>query len=66
MKAEERKPDEKHLDREKYADIWNQYVALYFFVVCVKSMSKMLSIWHFKKLVASSYDREDFIYGKIN
>ena len=67
MKAEERKPDEKHLYREeKYASIYEiNMLRCIFCGLCEEACPKdAIYLTTSKVLVPSSFDREDFIYGK--
>ena len=67
MKAEERKPGEEHLYREeKYASIFEiNMLRCIFCGLCEEACPKdALYLTTSKKIVPSSYDREDFIYGK--
>ncbi len=67
MKAEERKPDEKHLYREeKYASIYEiNMLRCIFCGLCEEACPKQaIYLTKSKELVGSFYDREDFIYGK--
>lgn len=67
MKAEERKPEEKHLYREeKYASIYEiNMLRCIFCGLCEEACPKeAIYLTTSKKIVASDYDREDFIYGK--
>ncbi|MCC9072218.1 NADH-quinone oxidoreductase subunit I [Flavobacterium sp. F-65] len=67
MKAEERKPDEKHLYREeKYASIYEiNMLRCIFCGLCEEACPKdAIYLTTSKVLVPSSYDREDFIFGK--
>lgn len=67
MVASERKADEKHLYREeKYASIYEiNMLRCIFCGLCEEACPKeAIYLTKSKKLVASEYDREDFIYGK--
>lgn len=67
MKAEERKPEEKHLYREeKYASIYEiNMLRCIFCGLCEEACPKeAIFLTKSKKLVATEYTREDFIYGK--
>jgi NADH-quinone oxidoreductase subunit I len=66
MKAEERKPDE-NMYREENMSIY-EINMLRFFVVCVKRLVQktLFTLTTSKVLVPSSYEREDFIFEKIN
>jgi NADH-quinone oxidoreductase subunit I len=67
MVAEERKPDEKHLYREeKYASIYEiNMLRCIFCGLCEEACPKeAIFLTTSKKIVPSSYDREDFIWGK--
>ena len=67
MKAAERKPDEKHLYREeKYAEIYEiNMLRCIFCGLCEEACPKdAIYLTTSKKLVPSSYDRNDFIFGK--
>ena len=67
MKAEERKPDEKHLYREeKYASIYEiNMLRCIFCGLCEEACPKQaIYLTKSKELVYSEYDREHFIYGK--
>jgi NADH-quinone oxidoreductase subunit I len=67
MKAEERKPDEKHLYREeKYASIYEiNMLRCIFCGLCEEACPKdAIYLTTSKVLVPSSYEREDFIFGK--
>jgi NADH-quinone oxidoreductase subunit I len=67
MKAEERKPDEVHLYREeKYASIYEiNMLRCIFCGLCEEACPKdAIYLTTSKVLVPSSYDREDFIFGK--
>lgn len=67
MKAEERKPEEKHLYREeKYASIYEiNMLRCIFCGLCEEACPKeAIYLTTSKKIVASDYEREAFIYGK--
>ena len=66
MVASERKADEKHLYREKYASNYEiNMLRCIFCGLCEEACPKeAIYLTKSKKLVASEYDREDFIYGK--
>lgn len=67
MKAEERKPEEKHLYREeKYASIYEiNMLRCIFCGLCEEACPKeAIFLTTSKKIVPSNYDREDFIWGK--
>jgi len=67
MKAEERKPNEKHLYREeKYASIYEiNMLRCIFCGLCEEACPKdAIYLTTSKVLVPSSYEREDFIFGK--
>ena len=67
MVASERKADEKHFYREeKYASIYEiNMLRCIFCGLCEEACPKeAIYLTKSKKLVASEYDREDFIYGK--
>ncbi|MGK4566139.1 NuoI/complex I 23 kDa subunit family protein [Flavobacterium sp. 3HN19-14] len=67
MKAEERKPSEKHLYREeKYASIYEiNMLRCIFCGLCEEACPKdAIYLTTSKVLVPSQYDREDFIFGK--
>ncbi len=67
MKAAERKPEEKHLYREeKYAEIYEiNMLRCIFCGLCEEACPKeAIYLTTSKKLVASGYEREGFIYGK--
>jgi NADH-quinone oxidoreductase subunit I len=67
MKSEERKPDEKHLYREeKYASIYEiNMLRCIFCGLCEEACPKQaIYLTKSKKLVATEYGREEFIYGK--
>lgn len=67
MKAEERKPDEKLLYREeKYASIYEiNMLRCIFCGLCEEACPKdAIYLTTSKVLVPSSYEREDFIFGK--
>jgi NADH-quinone oxidoreductase subunit I len=67
MKAEERKADEKHLYREeKYASIYEiNMLRCIFCGLCEEACPKdAIYLTTSKVLVPSSYEREDFIFGK--
>jgi NADH-quinone oxidoreductase subunit I len=67
MKAEERRPDEKHLYREeKYASVYEiNMLRCIFCGLCEEACPKdAIYLTTSKVLVPSSYDREDFIFGK--
>jgi NADH-quinone oxidoreductase subunit I len=67
MKAAERKANEKHLYREeKYAEIYEiNMLRCIFCGLCEEACPKdAIYLTTSKVLVASSYEREDFIYGK--
>jgi NADH-quinone oxidoreductase subunit I len=67
MKAEERKPNEKHLYREeKYASIYEiNMLRCIFCGLCEEACPKdAIYLTISKELVPASYDREDFIFGK--
>ena len=67
MKAEERKPDEKHLYREeKYASIYEiNMLRCIFCGLCEEACPKQaIYLTTSKKIVQADYDREEFIYGK--
>ena len=67
MVASERKADEKHLYREeKYAKVYEiNMLRCIFCGLCEEACPKeAIYLTKSKKLVASEYDREDFIYGK--
>lgn len=67
MKAAERKPNEKHLYREeKYAEIYEiNMLRCIFCGLCEEACPKdAIYLTTSKKLVPSSYEREDFIFGK--
>ncbi|HSD08047.1 NADH-quinone oxidoreductase subunit I [Flavobacterium sp.] len=67
MKAAERKPNEKHLYREeKYAEIYEiNMLRCIFCGLCEEACPKdAIYLTISKELVPSSYDREDFIFGK--
>jgi NADH-quinone oxidoreductase subunit I len=67
MKAEERKPDEKHLYREeKYASIYEiNMLRCIFCGLCEEACPKdAIYLTISKELVPANYDREDFIFGK--
>jgi NADH-quinone oxidoreductase subunit I len=67
MKAEERKPDEKHLYREeKYASIYEiNMLRCIFCGLCEEACPKdAIYLTISKELVPASYNREDFIFGK--
>jgi NADH-quinone oxidoreductase subunit I len=65
MKAEE-KQMKTFVQRGKICvDIWNQYVALYFFCGVWRGLSEgRYLLTTSKVLVPSSYEREDFIFGR--
>ncbi|KFF19344.1 NuoI/complex I 23 kDa subunit family protein [Flavobacterium hydatis] len=67
MKAEERKANEKHLYREeKYASIYEiNMLRCIFCGLCEEACPKdAIYLTTSKVLVPSSYEREDFIFGK--
>jgi NADH-quinone oxidoreductase subunit I len=67
MKADERLPEEKHLYREeKYASIYEiNMLRCIFCGLCEEACPKeAIFLTTSKKIVPSSYDREDFIWGK--
>ncbi|MDR6966499.1 MULTISPECIES: NuoI/complex I 23 kDa subunit family protein [Flavobacterium] len=67
MKAEERKPEEKHLYREeKYASIYEiNMLRCIFCGLCEEACPKeAIYLTKSKVLVPSNYDREEFIFGK--
>jgi len=67
MKAEERLPNEKHLYREeKYASIYEiNMLRCIFCGLCEEACPKdAIYLTESKVLVPSSYEREDFIFGK--
>jgi NADH-quinone oxidoreductase subunit I len=67
MKAAERRPDEKHLYREeKYASIYEiNMLRCIFCGLCEEACPKdAIYLTTSKVLVPSSYEREDFIFGK--
>ncbi len=67
MKAGERKPEEKHLYREeKYAEIYEiNMLRCIFCGLCEEACPKeAIYLTTSKKIVASGYEREEFIYGK--
>lgn len=67
MKAEERKADEKHLYREeKYASIYEiNMLRCIFCGLCEEACPKdAIYLTTSKVLVPSSFEREDFIFGK--
>ncbi len=67
MKAAERKPNEKHLYREeKYAEIYEiNMLRCIFCGLCEEACPKdAIYLTTSKVLVPSSYEREDFIFGK--
>ena len=67
MKAAERKPTEMHLYREeKYAEIYEiNMLRCIFCGLCEEACPKdAIYLTTSKKLVPSSYEREDFIFGK--
>jgi NADH-quinone oxidoreductase subunit I len=67
MKAAERKANEKHLYREeKYAEIYEiNMLRCIFCGLCEEACPKdAIYLTTSKKLVPSSYEREDFIFGK--
>ena len=67
MKAEERKPDEKHLYREeKYASIYEiNMLRCIFCGLCEEACPKQaIYLTTSKKIVQANYDRGEFIYGK--
>ena len=67
MKAEERKPEEKHLYREeKYASIYEiNMLRCIFCGLCEEACPKQaIYLTKSKELVHTEYTREDFIYGK--
>ena len=67
MKAEERKPNEKHMYREeKYASIYEiNMLRCIFCGLCEEACPKdAIYLTISKELVPASYNREDFIYGK--
>jgi NADH-quinone oxidoreductase subunit I len=67
MKAEERKPDEKHLYREeKYASIYEiNMLRCIFCGLCEEACPKQaIYLTTSKVMVKASINREDFIYGK--
>ena len=67
MKAAERKPNEMHLYREeKYAEIYEiNMLRCIFCGLCEEACPKdAIYMTTSKKLVPSSYEREDFIFGK--
>ncbi len=67
MTAAERKPEEKHLYREeKYASVYEiNMLRCIFCGLCEEACPKdAVYLTESKELVASSYDRTDFIYGK--
>ena len=67
MKAEERLPSEKHLYREeKYASIYEiNMLRCIFCGLCEEACPKdAIYLTESKVLVPSSYEREDFIFGK--
>jgi NADH-quinone oxidoreductase subunit I len=67
MKAAERKSNEKHLYREeKYAEIYEiNMLRCIFCGLCEEACPKdAIYLTTSKVLVPSSYDREDFIFGK--
>ncbi len=67
MVAAERKPDEKHLYREeKYASVYEiNMLRCIFCGLCEEACPKdAVYLTESKVLVPSSYEREDFIFGK--
>jgi len=67
MTAAERKPDEKHLYREeKYASVYEiNMLRCIFCGLCEEACPKdAVYLTESKVLVPSSYNREDFIFGK--
>lgn len=67
MKAEERKPNEKHLYREeKYASIYEiNMLRCIFCGLCEEACPKdAIYLTTSKVLVPANYEREDFIFGK--
>lgn len=67
MKAAERKPGEEHLYREeKYAEIYEiNMLRCIFCGLCEEACPKQaIYLTKSHELVASEYEREDFIYGK--
>lgn len=67
MKAEERKPNEKHLYREeKYASIYEiNMLRCIFCGLCEEACPKdAIYLTISKELVPANYNREDFIFGK--
>ncbi len=67
MKAEERKPEEKHLYREeKYASIYEiNMLRCIFCGLCEEACPKdAIYLTISKELVPANYEREDFIFGK--
>lgn len=67
MKAEERKPNEKHLYREeKYASIYEiNMLRCIFCGLCEEACPKdAIYLTTSKVLVPSNFEREDFIFGK--
>jgi len=67
MKAEERKPSEKHLYREeKYASIYEiNMLRCIFCGLCEEACPKdAIYLTESKVLVPAQYEREDFIFGK--
>jgi NADH-quinone oxidoreductase subunit I len=68
MKAEERKPDEKHLYREeKYASIYEiNMLRCIFCGLCEEACPKQaIYLTKSRVMVKSASNREDFIYGKV-
>jgi NADH-quinone oxidoreductase subunit I len=65
MTAEERKPEENTCTEKKNMLRYMKYVALYFFCLCEDAVQKTPILTTSKNWLFS-YDREDFIYGKIN
>ena len=67
MKAEERKPDEKHLYREeKYASIYEiNMLRCIFCGLCEEACPKQaIYLTTSKKIVKADYERDEFIYGQ--
>jgi NADH-quinone oxidoreductase subunit I len=67
MKAEERKPDEKHLYREKYASIMKSICCVAFCGLYEEACPKdAIYLTISKELVPSSYNEKIYFFGKIN
>jgi NADH-quinone oxidoreductase subunit I len=53
-------------EKKKYASIYEINMLRCIFCLCEDACPKTLLFDYLKTLVASSYEREDFIYGRID